>query len=115
MDYSWILYSVIVLMICDSVTGQCSLNDCLCEDDLILCDEENQPDPLFTEYERAFARRLSLSLKQAVIIPQICRTLPNVRYLEITDNKELLSDDDSRHATPTCPTKPCRGVKVVCL
>jgi hypothetical protein len=110
---------IISAFVCSHVSGQCAMNGCLCEDDLILCDEQNESEPTFTDYERQFARRLSLSLKQKPIIAKTCRLLPQVRYVEITHNERLDTDPDTfsnkDSVVTSCPRIPCRRVKVVCL
>jgi hypothetical protein len=110
-----VLLLIIVGFMSALVNSQCMLNDCLCKDNLILCDGSNDREPTFTYEERQFARTLKLSLKQLPLIRGVCRTFPLLRYVEISDNTGIHTGHDNDGSVATCPRLTCRSVKVTCL
>lgn len=102
--FVWIIFSTTTFKLS---VGQCLLNDCLCVDGLILCDETNGLYPLFTPTERGFARQLKISVKQIRLIDDACSTFPSLAYIELSDNEDTHDN--------ACPRITCRDVKLVCL
>jgi hypothetical protein len=66
-----------LLLVSNFSTG-CYLNDCICWNSEIICENEDGPEPLFTDSERFVANILYISANQKAWISRTCGLFPRM-------------------------------------
>ena len=104
-----LLMGIIYSSVLDINADLCRVNECVCVNDLAVCDRANVWNPQFTRNERLIIRELRVDVKQSKYIGSRCRLFTSLRQVTIS-HKHVESDDFTE-----CPRFECPRVRVTCL
>ena len=62
------------------------MNDCICYDERIVCELNDEASPVFTEAERFAVNELFLTIKQSKWITRQCGLFPRITKLVMIDS-----------------------------